>query len=107
MSSLGVKAGDEIRTHNIQLGSPGGEHSKHLPIQGDTSGVLPVVPKSVPSEHENTPEPHDVDHLAVIADLLVGLSQPERQEVIAELVPADRVAITRLLIGERNSPGTR
>jgi len=43
--------------------------------------------------------------LAVIADLLAGLSQPERQELIGELGPTDRVAIIRLLIGKGNSGG--
>ncbi len=52
---------------------------------------------------KNTPESPDTnpdtDRLAVIADLLSDLPQAERREVIAELPPADRAAIARMLIG--------
>ena len=68
----------------------------------------PVVPRLVPCEHENGDESasSDADRLAAIADLLADLPQAERREVIAELPPADRAAIARLLIG-RNRQGGR
>ena len=55
----------------------------------------------VPSERENVPESADSepDRLAVIADLLADLPEADRREVIAELTPADRMAIARRLIG--------
>lgn len=43
--------------------------------------------------------PNRADRLAVIADLLADLPAEERAEVIAELDPAERAAIARLLIG--------
>jgi len=57
----------------------------------------------VPCEHENGAESPEsnADRLAVIADLLADLSQAERREVIADLPPADRAAIARLLIGRK------
>ena len=48
----------------------------------------------------------DKDRLAVIADLLADLPDAERREVIAELPPADRAAIARLLIGRNRQGGT-
>ena len=67
-----------------------------------------MVPKNVPSEHKNGHEAADSNvadthRLAVIADLLADLPEQERREVIADLPPADRAAIARLLIG-RNTP---
>ena len=97
------KAGEGIQTLNIQLGRLDDEQSKGLPEHADTNGAVPRVPRSVPCGHENAPEPHDAEHLAAIADLLADLPQTERREVIAELVPSDRVAIARLLIDRRNS----
>jgi hypothetical protein len=67
-----------------------------------------VVPKSVPSERETVQQAADsgADRLAVIADLLADLPDAERREVIAELPPADRAAIARLLIGRDRQGGT-
>ncbi len=53
------------------------------------------------SDGENGPI--RADRLEVIADLLADLAEAERQEVIAQLAPADRVTIARLLIGRRDS----
>ena len=38
----------------------------------------------------------------MIADLLVELSEAERRDVIANLLPADRTAVARLLIARTN-----
>jgi hypothetical protein len=60
-----------------------------------------VVPKSVPSvhgEHREFDDPGSV-RLAVMADLLMGLSDNLRREVIAEIPPHDRLAVVRLLAG--------
>ena len=102
------KAGEEIRTLNIQLGRLDGENSKATLGQEDADTPSAVVPKSVPSEHENGAESSesDADRLAVIADLLADLPEAERREVIAALPPAARAAIARLLIG-RNRQGGR
>jgi hypothetical protein len=43
----------------------------------------------------------------VIAELLADLPTDQRQEVIAELDPAERLAIARLLIGKGPSEGER
>ena len=43
------------------------------------------------------------DRLVVIADLLSGLPADQRAEAIAELTPAERTAIARMLIG-RGTP---
>jgi Mg/Co/Ni transporter MgtE len=62
----------------------------------------------VPSECESVQQTADsgADRLAVIADLLADLPDAERREVIAELPPADRAAIARLLIGSNRQGGT-
>jgi hypothetical protein len=67
-----------------------------------------VVPSLVPSERDNKQQTGDsgADRLAVIADLLADLPDAERREVIAELPPADRAAIARLLIGRNRQGGT-
>ncbi len=44
------------------------------------------------------------DRLTVIADLLADLPQAERRAVIADLAPADRASIARLLIDTMESP---
>jgi len=103
LSPPGVEAAEGIRTLDVQLGKPDGQCSKGLSEQGDTNGAELVVPKMVPSEHENAPKSGDSDRLAVIADLLADLPQAERRAVIAELVPADRAAIARLLIDTSQS----
>ncbi len=97
-----MRAADEIRTHDVQLGKPNGQCSKDLSEQVDTNGAELVVPKTVPSEHENTHKSADSDRLAVIADLLADLPQAERRAVIADLAPADRVTIAGLLMNGRN-----
>ncbi len=61
-----------------------------------------MVPKLVPSEHENTHKSGDSDRLDVIADLLADLPQAERRVVIADLAPTDRVTIAGLLVNGRN-----
>ena len=68
-----------------------------------------VVPRLVPSEHENGAKTSDsdADRLAVIADLLADLPEAERREVIAELPPAERATIARMLIGKGLSGGKR
>ena len=101
-------AGDRIRTDDVQLGKPDGEHRKPITIHDVTDDPSPVVPRLVPREHENASESHDTqaDRLVVIADLLAELPQAERREVIAGLPPTDRAAIARLLIG-RNRKGGR
>jgi hypothetical protein len=43
-------------------------------------------------------EPTDETRLAVLADLLAALPQADRRSLIADLPPADRVAIARKLI---------
>jgi hypothetical protein len=78
-------------------------HSKALPEQVDTNGAELMVPKMVPSEHENAHKSSDSDRLAVIADLLADLPQAERRAVIADLAPADRVKIAGLLINGQNT----
>ena len=67
-----------------------------------------MVPRLVPSERETAQQAADsgADRLAVIADLLADLPDAERREVIAELPPADRAAIARLLIGRNRQGGT-
>jgi len=45
------------------------------------------------------------DRLEVSADLLADLPNAERAEVIAELAPADRVAIARMLLA-KDKPNT-
>ena len=45
--------------------------------------------------------------MGVIAELLTGLPAERRTEVIADLDPAERVAIARLLIGKGTSEGKR
>ena len=47
------------------------------------------------------------ERLEVIADLLADLPAAERAKVIAELAPAERAAIARLLIGKGSSEGKR
>jgi hypothetical protein len=74
-----------------------------LPEQVDTNGAELVVPKMVPSKHENTHKSDDSDRLAVVADLLADLPQIERRAVIADLAPTDRVTIAGLLINGQNS----
>ena len=100
LSPVGVKAGERIRTADVQLGKLDSEHSNDLTEPDVTDSPSAVVPKSVPSEHENVSEPVNphFDRLAVIADLLADLPQAERREVIDELPPSDRAAIARLLI---------
>ena len=44
-------------------------------------------------------KPADETRLAVLADLLADLPEVDRRELIADLSPADRVAIARRLIG--------
>ena len=44
-------------------------------------------------------EPTDETRLAVLTDLLADLPEADRRELIADLRPADRVAIARRLIG--------
>ena len=68
-----------------------------------------MVPKSVPSKHENRTEYAELgaDGLEVIADLLADLSESERREVIADLSPDERVAIARILTTKRNRVGHR
>ena len=51
--------------------------------------------------------PNSADRLAVIADLLADLPEQQRREVIADLPPADRAAVARLLIGKGPSEGRR
>ena len=51
------------------------------------------------NQAENAPKA--ADRLEVIADLLADLPQEQRREVIADLAPADRAAIARLLIGRQ------
>ena len=65
----------------------------------------------MPSERENVTvsshqgasdtvtEPTAETRLALLADLLAGLPEVGRRELIADLSPADRVAIARQLIG--------
>ena len=43
-------------------------------------------------------EPTDETRLAVLADLLAALPEADRRSLIADLRPADRVAIARKLI---------
>ncbi len=54
-------------------------------------------PESGPQSRE-LDSPALAGRLGVIADLLADLPQAERQEVIATLAPADRVAIAKELI---------
>ena len=71
-------------------------------------------PTCVPSERENVTvssqqgagdtvtkptEPTDETRLAMLVDLLAALPEADRRELIADLSPADRVAIARRLIG--------
>ena len=44
-------------------------------------------------------EPTDETRLAMLADLLADMPKVDRRELIADLSPADRVAIARRLIG--------
>ena len=44
-------------------------------------------------------EPTGETRLAVLAELLTDLPEADRRELIADLSPADRVAIARRLIG--------
>jgi hypothetical protein len=43
-------------------------------------------------------EPTDETRLAVLADLLAALPETDRRSLIADLRPADRVAIARIFI---------
>ncbi len=65
---------------------------------------------TTPAGQAGTSEPAQADadkaRLAVIADLLADLPDNERREVIAELPPADRAGIARLLIGRNRQGGT-
>ena len=49
--------------------------------------------------------PNQAGKLEVIADLLAGLPEAERRDVITELAPADRVAVARLLIARSATEG--
>jgi hypothetical protein len=107
---------DESRTHNIPLGRPTGEHSKPLEqqdvIDSDSDGMtkcMTLEPENVTvssqqgaSDTVTKPtEPTDEARLMVLAELLADLPEVERRELIADLSPADRVAIARRLIGSR------
>jgi hypothetical protein len=46
-------------------------------------------------------------HLAAIADLLANLTEDERRAVIADMAPADRVAVAKLLVAGLASGGGR
>ena len=66
-----------------------------------TKSDAPACTDACTSKGENGP--NRADRLAVIADLLTDLSADQRAEVIADLDPAERVAIARLLIGKEDS----
>ena len=66
-----------------------------------TNGDTLACTNSRTSNAENGP--NQAGKLEVIADLLADLPEAERRDVIADLSPADRVAVARLLIAR---PGT-
>jgi hypothetical protein len=63
---------------------------------------MDTTPAGQAGASEPAPANTDKARLAVIADLLADLPDAQSREVIAELPPADRAAIARLLI-DRNS----
>ena len=67
------------------------------------NAASPVVPKLVPSKHENGAKTSDsdADRLTVIADLLCDLPAHQRAELIADLTQIERAEIARLLIGNK------
>ncbi len=83
------------------------------PNTGLTTGPAAACTNACTGDPENRPEAPpdpsapDCARLVVIADLLADLSPAHRREVIAELAPADRAAIARLLIEQGGSKGER
>jgi hypothetical protein len=67
---------------------------------------MDTTPAGQAGESEPAQADADKARLAVIADLLAELPDAERREVIADLPPADRAAIARLLIGRNPQGGT-
>jgi len=66
-----------------------------------------VVPNCVPSDAENVTDSAGADPLAVIADLLADLPEDERRGVIADMAPADRVVVAKMLVARLASGGGR
>lgn len=66
-----------------------------------------MVPNCVPSDASNVTDSADSAGLAVIADLLAELPEDERRSVIADMVPADRVAVAKLLVTRLTDKGGR
>ncbi len=95
---LGVKAGEGIRTLDVQLWKLDGSNRKALSEQRDTRGSAEGVPNCVPSDAANVTDSADASPLAVIADLLADLPEDQRRGVISDMAPADRVAVAKMLV---------
>ena len=65
----------------------------------DTSAEPTVIPATTPGDTVTKPtKPPEEPRLAILADLLADLPEADRREVTADLTPAQRVALAKLLL---------
>ena len=120
---LAYKAGEEIRTLNIQLGRLDGVSSNLLSNNEVIESENTAVPHSVSQNPQTTPkQPNlatgstsvsssptppisstDTTRLTVIVELLADLSEPQRRAIIQTLPLADRIIAAQLLAEQNGS----